>query len=288
MSKKNTFLYHIITLLTIIVWGETFISTKVLIQHGVHPVDIMFFRFLIAYVGLLLFSYKQVFARNIKDECMLFLAGLTGGALYYFAENTALKLTITSNVAILVSLAPIFTIILSHYIFKDKLPKRMLIGSVIALVGVYFVVYQGKIEFNPVGDLLSILAGIMWAFYCIILKPVGKKYDTVFITRKVFFYSLVCIITYYFINHPTLEFSYLTKPIIYGNILFLGVVASMICFVTWNAAVKVLGPSKTSNYIYLQPFVTLLISSTMLNEQVSVSAIIGSVLIILGVYLAEK
>ena len=80
----------------------------------------------------------------------------------------------------------------------------------------------------------------------------------------------------------------LTHPIVIMNLLFLGIVASMLCFIAWNAAVKVLGPSRTANYIYVQPMSTLILSSIILSEVITLTSLIGAACIIGGVYLAEK
>ena len=77
-------------------------------------------------------------------------------------------------------------------------------------------------------------------------------------------------------------------PVVALNLLFLGIVASMLCFIAWNAAVKVLGPSKTANYIYVQPFSTLVLSSIILSEVITFISMVGALCIIGGVYLAEK
>ena len=143
-----------------------------------------------------------------------------------------------------------------------------MIGSLIALVGVGMVVFSGSVilQINPLGDFLSIVASMMWAFYCLVLKPLGLRYPTAFITRKVFLYGILSLLVCFFFNPLQVKMDILFQPVVALNLLFLGVVASMICFIAWNAAVKVLGPSHTANYIYVQPFSTLVLSSIILSE----------------------
>lgn len=290
MFKNRILLFHIITALVVTVWGTTFVSTKVLLQHGLGPVEIMFYRFLLAYVCILIVSHKRIWADNWKDEFMLMLAGLTGGTFYFIAENTALEITQASNVALLVCTTPIFTALFMRWIYKEPFRKNMLIGSFIALLGVGLVVFSGSVilQINPLGDFLSILASMMWAFYCLILKPLGNRYSTAFITRKVFLYSILSLLVYFLFNPLQIKTEILFHPVVTLNLLFLGVVASMICFIAWNSAVKVLGPSRTANYIYVQPFSTLVLSSIILSEVITVTSMIGALCIIGGVYLAEK
>ena len=290
MFKNRILLFHLITALVVIIWGTTFVSTKVLIQHGLGPIEIMFYRFVLAYFCLLMVSHKRLWADNWKDEFMLMLSGLTGGTFYFIAENTALGITQASNVALLVCTTPIFTALLVHWIFKEPLRRNMIIGSIIALIGVGLVVFSGSVllQINPLGDFLSIMAALMWAVYCLILKPLGKKYPTAFITRKVFLYSVISLLVYFLFDPLQVKIDVLFHPVVTLNLLFLGIVASMLCFIAWNAAVKVLGPSRTANYIYVQPFSTLVLSSIILSEIITLASMIGALCIIGGVYLAEK
>lgn len=290
MFKNSILLFHLITALVVIIWGTTFVSTKVLIQHGLGPIEIMFYRFVLAYFCLLMVSHKRLWADNWKDEFMLMLSGLTGGTFYFIAENTALGITQASNVALLVCTTPIFTALLVHWIFKEPLRRNMIIGSIIALIGVGLVVFSGSVllQINPLGDFLSIMAALMWAVYCLILKPLGKKYPTAFITRKVFLYSVISLLVYFLFDPLQVKTEVLFHPVVTLNLLFLGIVASMLCFIAWNAAVKVLGPSRTANYIYVQPFSTLVLSSIILSEIITLASMIGALCIIGGVYLAEK
>lgn len=290
MFKNKVLLFHLITAAVVTIWGVTFVSTKVLLQHGLGPMDIMFYRFVIAYFCILLISHNRLWADNWKDEFMLMLSGLTGGTLYFIAENNALGISQASNVALLVCTTPIFTALLAHWIFKDPLRKNMMIGSFIALVGVGLVVFSGSVilQINPLGDFLSIMAALMWAVYCLILNPLGNRYSTAFITRKVFIYSILSVLVYFLFDPLNMDMEILTHPIVIMNLLFLGIVASMLCFIAWNAAVKVLGPSRTANYIYVQPMSTLVLSSIILSEVITLTSLIGAGCIIGGVYLAEK
>ena len=290
MFKNRILLFHLLTALVVTIWGTTFVSTKVLLQHGLNPIEIMFYRFVLAYVCILLVSHKRIWADNWKDETMLMLAGLTGGTFYFIAENTALEITQASNVALLVCTTPIFTSLFMHWLYKEPLRSNVMIGSLIALVGVGMVVFSGSVilQINPLGDFLSIVASMMWAFYCLVLKPLGNRYSTAFITRKVFLYSILSLLVYVLFEPLQVKTDILFHPVVAFNLLFLGIVASMLCFITWNAAVKVLGPSKTANYIYVQPFSTLVLSSIILSEVITFISMVGALCIIGGVYLAEK
>ena len=275
---------------TVVVWGTTFVSTKVLINYGLSPAEILLYRFTLAYVCIWFISPRKLFARSLKEELIFVAAGLSGGSLYFLTENTALGITLASNVSLIISTAPILTAFLSLLVFhKERLTSQLIYGSLIALTGVAFVVFNGSfiLKINPLGDLLTLTAALMWAFYGIILRYLNN-YPTLFVTRKVFFYGVVTLLPF-FIFHPIkFDSEVLLKPVVLANLFFLGVVASMLCYILWTVTIKKLGMLRTTNYIYVIPMVTLLASSLVIHEHITLIALTGSVLILLGVYMAER
>ena len=109
MHTTKNYIYHLIAILTVGIWGLTFISTKVLIEHGLSPQEIFLLRFLMAYLGIWFISPRKLFADNWKDELWLLWGGVTGGSFYFFTENTALEITLATNVAFIVCTAPLLT-----------------------------------------------------------------------------------------------------------------------------------------------------------------------------------
>lgn len=287
---KGVTLYHVLGVLTACIWGTTFVSTKILINAGLSPTEIFICRFLIAYLCVIFVAHNKLWADSLKDEGLLILAGLTGGSLYFIAENSALRYTYATNVGLLIAFTPIFTIIFSSLILHVKMRRKMLLGSFIALCGVGFVVFNGtfNLHFSPLGDLLTILAAMLWAIYCVILKLLGSRYSTFFITRKVFFFGLLSAGIILLVRPIPFHLGLLSQPRVYGNLLFLGVVASMLCYVIWNRVVMVLGADKASNYIYINPLVTIITAILILGEPFTVYTAAGAALIIGGVYIAEK
>ncbi len=283
--------YHFIALLIVVVWGTTFVSTKILLFNGLLPKDIFFYRFLLAYAGIWLFGRQPLFAGNLKDELLFLLTGITGGSLYFVAENTALEITQASNVALLVCTAPLLTAIFSHLLLKnEKLSRYIVQGSLLALTGVALVAFNGHfiLKINPLGDILSLVAALSWAVYTILLKQLSARYPTTFITRKVFFYGLISLLPLFLFKPLHIETSVLLRPAVWGNLLYLGIVASLFCYFLWNAIVKKLGAVRTTNYVYIVPLVTLLTSVVIIDETVTLVALAGALLILVGVVLAER
>jgi len=287
-SKKIFF--SLLTLMVVIVWGTSFASSKVLMDAGLDTIDILLLSFIVAYLSALAVSHKKLWSDNIRDEVIHLFCGLIGGAGYYLAQVEALKFTMTTNVSIIISAAPILTAILSYVIFKERFTKMMIIGTVIALTGAILVVFNGKFELdiNPMGNILSISAAAAWALYSVFLKILGEKYSVTFTIRKVFFYGTVGLLIYSLFNPLGIKIEMFTKPVVIGNILYLGLISSMVCYMIWSMAVNELGPTKTANFMYVQPFATLIVGYFLLSEPISFASIIGLFFIISGVYLTER
>ena len=290
MLKNKTLFCHLLAAITIIIWGTTYVSTKILINRGLSAVEIFLYRFLIAYLFTLLISHDKKWADNYKDEFWLFVCGLTGGSLFFLTENTALGMTLASNVSLIICTSPLFTVLLSFLIYKTAIRKRVMLGSLIAILGVALVIFNGTFVFdiNPAGDILTIIAAILWAVYCLVLKNLTSKYSTLFITRKVFFYGVLSLSSYLLFYPLEIRADLLLEPVILGNLLYLGLIASMLCYTMWNYAVKEFGASKTANYIYLVPFSTMLTSAVFIGESITFMSLSGAICIIVGVYIAEK
>ncbi|MDR0683384.1 MAG: DMT family transporter [Dysgonamonadaceae bacterium] len=283
--------YIAMSIFSAIVWGTTFVSTKILLQHGLTPACIFFYRFLLAYLAIWFFCPKRLWADNKRDEFLLFCLGLTGGSLYFITENTALQITLASNVSLILCTLPLITAFLSHFCVKgERLKKSFVYGSLIAITGVALVVFNGNfiLKIKPLGDILTLIAALLWGLYTIILKQFDNRYPVLFLTRKVFFYGLVSLLPFFLFSPLTVEKETLLHPVVLGNLLFLGLIASMLCYILWNTAIKHLGAVRTSNYLYFVPVVTLITSSIVINETITLIALLGAAFIIGGVYFAER
>lgn len=283
--------YHLVAFIVMTIWGVTFVSSKVLLFNGLSPEAIFFYRFTLAYIGIWFFGGKRLFSKTWQDEFLFLLLGISGGSFYFLAENTALKYTFASNVALIICTAPLLTTILTHFMLKsEKISSRVITGFILALLGVALIVFNGQfvLKLNPAGDILSFTAALCWAFYTIILKRLGSRYNSLFITRKVFFYGLLTIFPIFLYRPLIADPEILFRPVVWGNLLFLGLIASLLCFFLWNIVIKQLGAIRSASYIYLNPIAALIASSIIIDEKITVIALAGTALILTGMFLVEK
>ncbi|RAI89675.1 drug/metabolite transporter (DMT)-like permease [Paenibacillus pabuli] len=282
---------HLLALLTILIWGTTFISTKVLLIEFT-PVEILFFRFVIGYVVLFLIYPRLMRITSLREEMLFISAGLCGVTLYFLIENIALVYTFASNVGVIVSIAPFFTAVLAHfYLDGERLHKRFIVGFVIALSGIILIGFNGSfiLQLNPLGDLVAFVAPAVWAVYSVLMRKIGElPYHTIGATRKVFFYGLLFMLPSLFLFEFHFDLGRFANMANLSNLLFLGLGASALCFVTWNRAVSLLGAVKTSVYIYLVPVITVVASALILHERITWITLLGALLTLLGSFISEK
>lgn len=289
MNNKKILL-NLLALITVVIWATTFISSKILLNTFT-PLEVMFYRFVIAYFLLLIIHPKFHKIDSLKEEAMFLLSGITGGSLYFLTENTAVKISQASNVGLIVATAPIITALLAHFFTKgEKLNKNLILGFFIAIFGVFLVMFNGNfmLKLNPAGDILALCAALSWSVYSITTKKFGSKYNSLYLTRKIFFYALLTMIPFLFTSEFNFDIPKLLNFKVISNLLFLGVVASSLCYVIWNYTVDKLGVVKTNNYIYLIPAITLILSVVILHEKITLCSSFGALLIFLGVYVSEN
>lgn len=293
------FKYHLLAFVVVAIWGITFISTKVLINAGLLPAQIFAIRFTIAYAGIWLFCLREghsrkAFASNLKDELLFVFLGISGGSIYFLTENSALACTQACNVSFIVCSAPLITALLTLFVrryFKGPLVEGLedvrlgwplITGTLLALAGMAAVLFDGNtVQFSVKGDLLALAAALCWGLYSIFMGQMTTKYGALFATRKVFFYGLITIIP--FIAGSKLDAAVLRQTAVWGNLLFLSVAASLACFLLWNKTMAKIGNVTATNYVYLNPFFTLVFAVILLGESLSLVSALGCAAIILGV-----
>ena len=296
MGKKG--MGHFMAFVTVAIWGSTFVFTKMLLLNGLSPAQIFTLRFLIAYVLLLAFelatrrqSFRLV-SRSWRDELLMLLLGVSGGSLYFLTENAAMLYTTATNTSLIVCSCPLFAMLLIALVYRksERFTGVQVVGSLLACLGMAVVVMNGHfvLHLSPKGDLLAFGACLCWAVYSLLMKAVTERYSTFFITRKVFFYGLLTILPYYvvFPGFPSMEVIF-SRGVIW-NLLFLSVVASMICFLVWNWVIRRLGAVIATNWVYFNPITTILFAWWLLHEQITPWFLLGTALILTGMFLCEK
>ena len=247
--ENNNIKGHLAALVTIIIWGTTFISTKVLLE-SFSPVLILFLRFIIGLAVLFIVCPGRLYVKNKKEELVFALSGLCGICLYYLLENIALTYTMASNVGVIISAAPFFTAVLSQiFMKKQEHPNiNFFNGFIISMAVICLISFNGtNLKLNITGDILALAAAFVWAVYSLLSKITGSYgYNIIKSTRRTFTYGIIFMLPALFFTGFKMDTRGFTNVKYLLNLVFLGAGASAMCFVTWNYAVKILGADRKS------------------------------------------
>lgn len=285
------FFVYLTAFVIVVIWGCTFVLTKLLLDAGLRPDEIFLFRFVLAYLLIVPFAGKRLFLGNWKDELLAVALGLTGGSLYFITENYALEYGYCSNVSLIVCLTPLVTALIVGFFYpEERLSRKGQLASLLAFAGMALVVFNGNfiLELSPLGDVLALAACLCWALYSLVIKRLQNRYSNMLITRKIFGYGLLTIIPLLCANGVNVEVLYEGGAVVWGNILFLGCVASMLCFLGWNWCLDKIGTVRATNLLYLNPVVAMTTSAVVLGEHVTWVALLGAVLILAGLACVDR
>ena len=288
-KNHHILLGHLFTFITIIIWSVAFVSNKALLSY-LSPIENMILRFTLGYLLLLLLYPRWRLPYSMKEESFFVLLGFLGIFVYFLLENFALSYTQAANVGLYMGAIPILTALFAHFISKDEtLSLNLFIGFLVAMAGIGLILFEGAgYEMRLKGDLLALSAAAVFALYSAILTRAPKGYHYIEITRKSFFYAIIMMLLYYFMNEKGLHTKVLTVPVVWGNILYLGVLSSGLAFILWHKGIEQIGSIAASNYIYLVPLVTAITGILVLDETVTFRMVGGGILILIGLYLSQR
>ena len=291
----------------ILIWGMTFANTRALLGDF-SALEILVGRFALAWAALWLVGPRQFVKKCRGDERLFAAMGFCGVFFYQFLENCAIYYTNASNVAIFVSFGPIVTAALARMFTKDRtLSAALLIGSLIAIVGVSLVSMNGVINLHlrSLGDLMALGAMVSWGFYSLLIDKANEKgYPPGYVIRKAFGWSLLmmlppCVWGVTETGYCALDGSFsvtldwtanverFSSWLNWLNLGFLGLLASAACFAMWNYACKGLGVVRATIGLYLTPIVGVLFASLFLGEHLMPMSALGGLVIIIGVVIAN-
>jgi len=277
---------HLLALIAITIWSLTYIQTKVLLAY-IDPIEILMVRFSLAWVILWIIYPKRV-PIYLKDEVWFMLAGLSGIFGYYVLENIALIHTTAINVGLLVTLAPLLTLLIASRMHRTTLAKEALWGALIAFVGVLVLVFD-QLSLPKIGDTLALLGALSFAIYSIVLGRIPSAYHYLAVTRKSIFYGLVFLWLFWSLLYSgSFHLEAYAHPTVLINLGTLTLFASVGAFILWRRAVMLIGSTKTSNYIYLVPLINTTASVWVLDEAFGWRIMLSSVSILGGLVMANQ
>ncbi len=280
--KNSRLLAILAVLFSVVVWGISFVSTKVILLE-LPPISIAYFRQIIAIFPLLLMMKRNDERMKIerKDILLFFIVSLFGIVLYFVFENSGLQYTTANNASMLVAAIPVFALLIDSFISKKKLHLLTFVLVLLSMGGVYLVLFDdGMPDFSSktfLGNMLVFAAMLTWIAYTFLSRRLGLKYSSLKLTTILTSCSLLLYIPFVIHEVPLWKIPSTSALL---HLLFLGILCSAAAFMAYLYGLQVLGPVIPSAFLNLIPVVTIITSAIILFETPTWVQVIGTVLII--------
>ncbi len=290
-------LIYIKLLLTSIFWAGTFIAGRVLGREdgAVSPFCAAFLRFLFASVPLVIVTRlreKKLPGLKRNEIAPVVLLALSGVFLYHFLFLTGLETIASSRASLIIATCPVFITLFSAFLFKEKLTTVKLAGIVLSVFGAVFVITEGKIAdiftkgFGK-GELCIFGCVICWTIYSLVGKAMIHRLSSlVMVTYSVLLGTIMLFVPAVF-GDLFADISRYTFSKDWSAIIYLAVFGTVISYVWYYDGLKKVGPVRTCQFINFIPVFTVIIAFLILNEKITISLIIGAVLVLTGVFLTN-
>ncbi|ACR78913.1 DMT family transporter [Kosmotoga olearia] len=284
MNKRVTATLLLAT--TAIIWGESYLFTKVAVE-SMPPMTLALFRFIVAVAVFIPVQIKKGVCpkRTTKQRFNIAMAGFFGVTLYFLFENYGLRLTSASDASLLVSSAPILTMIL-YDILHRKFDGLEYLGSTIAFIGISIVIYGGQFSegSSVLGNSLSFLAALSWAGYTYFFDKV--KDSSIATIVQLMVWGIVFITPF-----SIIEVFFLKDPVIFSveavsGVLYLGILASALGYLMWGKGIHLWGGKAATLWVYTIPVFTILGDIIFLKHRPSLFFYVGALLVGMGMSIA--
>ncbi len=293
MTKSKTIIY-LEALFAVIVWGASFIATKIAVQQ-ISPVAVVWLRFAIG-IPILLFAVimRKQFAFPKGSEWAYFaLLGFLGISFHQWLQSNGLQTSQATTTAWIVSTSPVFFVILAWLILKEKISMLQFIGVFIAMLGVLVVISKGNLasislgNFGTVGDILILISAINWAVFSILSRRGFQSHPPTQLTFWVMTFGWL-ITTIPFINGKNYTEISALDARGWWAMIFLGVFTTGLAYIAWFDVLSQLPAAQSGAFLFLEPPASMVVASIVLNEKITTASILGGAIIILGVYLVNR
>ncbi len=283
--------WHLLAIATVAVWGTSFVSTKVLLGHGFTAVQVFALRFAATWLLLLAMDRGRMRFLGIRDELRLALCGLCGCTLYYWAENSALAISPSGEVSLVVCGNPLLIMLFAGLLWREeRLRPKQVLGCAVAFAGMAVVVLDGTfvLGLSPLGGLLAFAAAASWAVYSLAARPLNARLPALLVTRRMFFYGTLSSVPILLAEGGArIPWGNFAEPVVALNFLALTLLSSLFGYLVWNKVLRRLGTVLASNYIYAIPLVTVATAAVALGERITPGTVAGGIAIAVGMLLAE-
>jgi len=292
--SRNLVLAIILLIASSFFWSGNFFSGKIAFLSDLSPFKLSFFRWILALLILLPFTYAQII-RDLeyykKNILLMTIISILGVTIFNSFTYISLQTTMVINSTLMASVAPVMMIGFSWLIFRTKTTTLQFTGIVLSLLGAFAIVLKGDLNnlynlYFTAGDLWMLGAVVSWCLYSVLLKKIDSKTSQLANLEVMIIIGVIFIIPFYIIE--SFNTTYLPSTGLDLAIIgYVAVFASIVAFFSWNKGVSIIGPNRASLFLHLIPVFSAIWAISFLNEKFAFFHVIGVLFILSGIILSN-
>jgi len=281
-------------LFAVIVWGASFIATKITLVE-ISPITIIWLRFIMGVVilGIAVVLRRQFRFPPIIEFGYFALLGFLGITFHQWLQSNGLRTSEAGTTAWIVATTPVFMALLGRIVLKEGLGWLKTAGIMLAFAGVLLVVSKGDLasvsvgRFGAPGDKLILVSAVNWAVFSVLSRRGLKSYPASLMMFYVMSFGWIFTSILFGTSSGLHEISNLTIKGWMG-VAFLGIFCSGLAYIAWYDALQALSAAQTGAFLYIEPLVAVVVAFLVLREPITLVSLIGGGIILFGVWLVNR
>jgi drug/metabolite transporter (DMT)-like permease len=291
---KPKFLPYLEALFAVIVWGGSFIATKIAVGQ-ISPNTVVWLRFAmgIPFIFVAVAARRQFAFPKGKEWLYFALLGFLGISFHQWLQSNGLQTAQATTTAWIISTSPAFIAVLGWLVLKEKLTLHQSLGIGLAMLGVLAVVSKGDFKamavgnFGTIGDFLILISSVNWAVFSILSRRGLKNHPSTRLTFWVMtlgwmFTSLAFVVSGKYTEILQLDFRG------WMAMLYLGVLTTGFAYIAWFDALSQLPAAQTGAFLFIEPLTSMVVAAYVLDEKITLIPVLGGVVILVGIWLVNK
>ena len=269
------------------VWGGMFVAVKIAVEY-IPPIPLVWMRYIVAFIVLAAVVVYQRENLKIarKDIALLLSIGVIGHTISIVTQEYGTMFSSAQMSSVITSATPAFMLIFAAWLLKEKMTVRKILSIILATVGVILIAGVDSMDMSKqLGAFCSTVAALTWALMSVMLKLIPSRYSPLQINFYAVLTAIICLTP---VNLPTvsaLPWDKILQPEIIGCVVYMGAISTAIAFLLWNKGLLLMEAGASGLFFFFQPIVGTFLGWLILDEQITLSFWIGSLLIFIGVFL---
>lgn len=269
------------------VWGGMFVAVKIAVEY-IPPIPLVWMRYIVAFIVLAAVVVYQRENLKIarKDIALLLSIGVIGHTISIVTQEYGTMFSSAQMGSVITSATPAFMLIFAAWLLKEKMTVRKILSIILATVGVILIAGVDSMDMSKqLGAFCSTVAALTWALMSVMLKLIPSRYSPLQINFYAVLTAIICLTP---VNLPTvsaLPWDKILQPEIIGCVVYMGAISTSIAFLLWNKGLLLMEAGASGLFFFFQPIVGTFLGWLILDEQITFSFWIGSLLIFIGVFL---